>query len=143
MQKHIAREFVLWLIGGFIYTYLELVCRGRTHPSMYIVGGVCFLLIGLINEWFTFKASLVFQMLLSSVFVTAVEFCTGVIVNIVLGLNVWDYSNMPFNVLGQICLPFSLLWFAISLAAIILDDWIRYKWFGEEKLHYRLFPWSK
>ena len=57
----------------------------------------------------------------------------------VLHLNVWDYSNMPLNVLGQICLPFSLLWVIIAIGAIILDDYIRYCFFDEEKPRYKLF----
>ena len=51
-------------------------------------------------------------------------------------MDVWDYSNMPFNILGQICLPFTILWFFISILAIVLDDWIRYIMFDEEKPHY-------
>ena len=58
-----------------------------------------------------------------------------------LGLNIWDYSNMPLNLWGQICLPFSCLWFFLSAVAIILDDELRYNIFGEEKPHY--YFWRK
>ena len=44
------------------------------------------------------------------------------IVNIILQWNVWDYSNVPFNVMGQICLPFSIIWFFLSLPAIVPAD---------------------
>ena len=79
------------------------------------------------------------QGLIGSGIITVLEFLTGVLVNIVLHLNVWDYSNMPLNVLGQICLPFSLLWVIIAIGAIILDDYIRYCFFDEEKPRYKLF----
>ena len=56
----------------------------------------------------------------------------------VVGLDVWDYSGMPGNILGQICPQYMLLWLPVSLAGIVLDDWIRYRKFGEERPHYRL-----
>lgn len=76
-------------------------------------------------------------MIISSVLVTVVEFIAGLIVNIWLGLNVWDYSNLPLNILGQVCVSFMFLWFLLSLPAIILDDYLRYKLFNEEKPHYK------
>ena len=80
--------------------------------------------------------------MIGSAIVTALEFATGCIVNLWLGWDVWDYSNLPFNILGQICLPFSLLWVVVSVAAVVLDDWLRYRWFGEDKPHYTLFRWE-
>ena len=55
----------------------------------------------------------------------------------ILGLHIWDYSTMPLNIFGQICLPFSLAWMGLSGVAIILDDYIRYWFFNEEKPHYK------
>ena len=49
----------------------------------------------------------------------------------------WDYSDMPFNILGQVCLPFSALWVLLSALAIILDDYLRYWLYHEEQPHYR------
>lgn len=62
--------------------------------------------------------------------------CNEVITQGWLGLGIWDYSNMPFNILGQICLPFSLLWVVLSACAIVIDDYERYWFFGEEKPYY-------
>ena len=45
-------------------------------------------------------------------------------------------NSIVFNILGQICLPFTILWFFISILAIVLDDWIRYIMFDEEQPHY-------
>ena len=80
------------------------------------------------------------QMFICAVGITIIEFVSGVIINIVFGLHVWDYSNIPFNILGQICLPFSVIWFFISFFAIMLDDWLRHWLFGEEKPHYKFIP---
>jgi uncharacterized membrane protein len=46
--------------------------------------------------------------------ITGIELVFGITFNIILKEGVWDYSNMPLNFLGQICVPFSLLWFLLS-----------------------------
>lgn len=132
------RPLILIGIGGLIYVLIELAFRSRSHWTMFIVGGLCFWLIGLINEVIPWEMSFWKQCIIGAVIVTAVEFLAGCIINLGLGWNVWDYSNMPFNVFGQICLPFSLLWILLSAVAIVLDDHLRYWIYGEEKPHYKL-----
>lgn len=136
--KLILKYLFLFLFGGTVYCLIELLFRGRTHPSMYILGGICFIICGLYNEVLSWETPLVLQMFLGATSITILEFITGVIVNIILKLNVWDYSNMPFNILGQICLPFWFAWFFLSAIAIIVDDYIRYYFFGEEKPRYKI-----
>lgn len=138
-RKLLLKYLFLFLVGGAIYCVIELLYRGYTHPSMYILGGLCFIVCGLFNEIFEWSTPLLIQMLLSSIAITILEFITGVIVNLILHLNVWDYSNLPFNLLGQICLPFCLIWFFLSLIGIVLDDYIRYYFFNEEKPQYKLW----
>ena len=77
------------------------------------------------------------QMLIGACIVTFMEFISGYIINIKLGWQVWDYSNLPFNIMGQICLPFSIIWFFISLVAIVVDDYLRYWLFKDERPHYK------
>lgn len=134
--NHLRRLFLLWLVGGAAYVLIEYIYRQRSHWTMFIVGGICFVAIGLINEWFTFEMYFITQMAISAVIVTIAEFISGCIINIYFQWNVWDYSNLPFNVLGQICLPFIFIWFLISPIAIVLDDFLRHYWFGEEYPHY-------
>ena len=136
--KLILKYLFLFLFGGMVYCLIELLFRGHTHPSMYILGGICFIICGLYNEVLSWETPLVLQMFLGATSITILEFITGVIVNIILKLNVWDYSNMPFNILGQICLPFWFAWFFLSVIAIIVDDYIRYYFFGEEKPRYKI-----
>ena len=124
--KTIGRNAVLFAIGGTIYYMIELIWRGYSSLPMVLVGGLCFLFCGSINE----------QMFICAVGITAIEFLSGYILNIVLGLGIWDYSNMPFNIIGQICLPFTVAWYILSLLAIVLDDHLRYWIFGEEKPRY-------
>lgn len=129
----------LMAAGGLIYIAIELICRGHTHWTMFIVGGVCFVLVGGLNEWFPWEMSIVKQMFISALVITAVEFVAGLILNVWLGLGIWDYSNMPFNILGQICLPFTGAWFLLSLPAIVVDDLLRWKLFGERFPEYHFF----
>lgn len=131
----VLRPLVLFGIGGFLYVMIEMLWRGYSHWTMFIVGGLCFVLIGAINEVFTFDMPLVQQMAISAVMVTIVELLAGLLINC--DYSIWDYRNVPFNVMGQICLPYTVLWFFLSLPAIIVDDYIRYWLFGEEKPHYR------
>lgn len=105
--------------------------------TQHFLGAVCFVSIGAINERIEWDMVIWKQMLIGSVIITVLEFMCGCIVNLLLGWNVWDYSSLPFNVCGQICLPFSLIWFGLSFFAIILDDYIRWTLFEEEKPHYR------
>ena len=127
------------MIGAFLYLFIEILYRGHTHWTMGILGGACFVLIGLINEILSWETPLLVQGLIGSGIITVLEFISGVILNIWLGLGIWDYSQMPFNLLGQICLPFTIAWFFLSIAAIILDDYLRYWLFKEEKPRYKLF----
>ena len=122
--NNITKNIIIFLIFGISYYLLEILWRGYSHWTMIIVGGLCGLLIGLINE-ITPKMNTVLQMLLGSVIVTIIEFVTGYIINIKLDLNIWDYSNLKFNILGQVSLLFSVLWFFLSYIVIKLDDCIR------------------
>ena len=116
MKKNLA----LFLTGGTIYPALEIICRGRTDFSMALAGGTCLCLIDLVCNHKLQAKPLSVKCFAGSSIITAVEFGTGVIVNMVLKLNVWDYSQMPMNILGQICMPFSILWYAATLPAMLL-----------------------
>lgn len=139
MLKHIKKATILFLVGGFLYIIIELLWRGHTHWSMAIAGGLCFLIVGGINEYFSWSMPLILQGAIGSASITVVEFIFGLIFNIWLRLDVWDYSNMPLNIMGQVCVPFMLLWVPLAIVAIILDDWLRYWWFEEEKPRYKIF----
>lgn len=136
--KNIIKYIILGVVGGVIYIIIELLYRGYSHWTMFVVSSIAFILIGAINEIIPWEVKLWKQMLLGSIIVTIVEFFTGCIVNLWLKWNVWDYSNLPFNILGQVCLPFCIAWFFISLLAIVIDDYLRYWLFNEEKPHYSM-----
>nr|DAL74867.1 MAG TPA: putative membrane protein [Caudoviricetes sp.] len=137
--KAILKHAVLALCGGCVYFLIEMAWRGHSHWTMAVLGGVCFVLIGDINEFIPWNMPLILQGAIGSGIVTVLELVSGIILNLWLGLGIWDYSNMPFNLLGQICLPFTLLWVALSIVAVALDDWLRYWLFGEDRPTYTLF----
>ena len=100
---------VLFCIGGLGYWGLELLWRGWTHRAMFFAGGTCFLLFGKLKyqpPWV--------KALAGAGIITAVELTAGLLVN--RQYAVWDYRNVPFNFMGQICLPYCLLWIPVGLA---------------------------
>lgn len=134
--KLFLKLLVLAVIGGTIYVGIELLWRGHSHISMFFLGAVCFVVLGGLNEVIPWEMGLVWQALIGGTIITGLEFITGVIVNIWLKLGVWDYSELPFNIMGQVCLIYYFLWVLLSVVAIILDDYLRYWFFDEEKPHY-------
>ncbi len=115
----LKRFFLLFSIGGLAYNFMEILWRGYSHWSMFLVGGTCFQLIGRIGKRLK-GCSLLARSGLCALAVTAVEYISGCIVNLRLHLHVWDYSHLLGNIRGQVCLPFSLLWGLISLPAMPL-----------------------
>lgn len=136
-MRSILKYFILFSIGGLSYMLIEILFSGSTHWTMGILGGICFILIGLIDSYY--ELPLYKQMVVGAVLITALEFIAGVILNLGFKLNIWDYSQLPFNILGQICLPFSIIWFFLCLPAIFLDDLIRSYFFNEPHPHYKVF----
>ncbi len=137
-MKKILKNLSLFAAGGGIYILMEVVYRGYSHWTMFLLGGLCFLALGYINRFLPWKTPLLLQMLIGTIIITALELITGYIVNINLGWHVWDYSNVPLNFYGQICLPASVGWYFLSAVGIVLDDYFRYWLFGEDKPRYKL-----
>ena len=126
--------FLAWF-GGSFYVTLEVFWRARSHWTMFVMAAMVFIILGLLNE--VWNWNIVTQTIAGTVIATIAEFITGCIVNLRLGWGVWDYSHMPGNFMGQICPQFTLLWVVIVVVAIVLDDIIRWRFFGEEKPHYK------
>ena len=128
---------MLGYLGGMGYMLLELIWRGWSHGSMFVVGGLCLLLIGNLNTLLP-DMPLVMQAVVGAVIVSAVELLSGLLINVYLGLQVWDYSNLPFSFMGQICVGYFFLWIIVAFFAVFLDDFLRQRLFGETRPAYRL-----
>lgn len=141
MFRKIIKPVSLFCIGGTIYILIEIAwryARGSTptHWTMFVLGGLAFLLVGGINEYLPWNMPFWLQDIIGTGIVLVAEFIFGCILNIWLGLGVWDYSKAPFNLLGQVCLPFAFAWIFLVAIAIVLDDYLRYWLFGEDKPEY-------
>lgn len=120
MTKHKLKcAAALFLLGGAGYVLLEKCWRGHSHWTMFLLGGGCFHLIGAVATHCK-KWHLAARCALCSLLITAAEFLCGCVVNLRFRMNVWNYSRCPHNLLGQVCLPFSLLWGLLSAAAMPL-----------------------
>ena len=136
--KTILKYIFLFLVGGFIYYSIEIAYRGYSHWTMILLGGICFIALGNINNVLSWGTPLIVQSLIGATIITALEYITGLIVNIRLGWNVWDYSDVPLNIQGQICAPFFMVWIFVAAIGIILDDYLRYWLFKEKKPKYEI-----
>ena len=121
--KKVKKYSLCFILGAIGYAAIEIIWRGYTHWSMMIAGGICFIIFSLVAEKFREK-NIFIKAAICALGVTAVEFAFGVLFNIVLKMRVWDYSKMPFNILGQVCPIFSLLWAGIALAFLPLAELI-------------------
>lgn len=116
-MKKLGKYFLLFAIGGAAYAAIELLWRGKTHWSMVIAGGICLIAFSLLESKLADRP-LILRVILAASFITLIEFVFGITFNILLGMNVWSYAEMPYNVMGQICPTFSLLWCGLSFAAL-------------------------
>lgn len=137
--KHFLK---LWLIYGQVYMTMEGIWRGWTHISMLVVGGLCGVIVGLLNQIPT-KLKIWQQCVIGTTAILFLEFVSGCILNLWLHLGIWDYNNVgvcvyghyvPLNFYGQICIPYAVLWcFIVCPFAIWYDDRERHRLFGEGK----------
>lgn len=120
----IWKSAVVGYIGGIVYVAIELLWRGWSHGSMFVVGGLCFLLLGEIHRRLGEYPRLV-QAVLGALAITAMELLSGLFVNVFLGLRVWDYSGLPYNFLGQVCMAYFFLWIWVAMAGEVLEPGLR------------------
>lgn len=116
-KKRIIELTIVFCVGSVMYCLIEILFRQYTHWTMFLTGGAIFTALYFINLGMKTR-SLVLRGLIGAVVITAVEFLVGVVVNLIFQLNVWNYSSIPGNILGQICLRFSFCWFLLSIAAV-------------------------
>lgn len=117
-----SKEGLIFLTGSCAYPTLEMIWRGRTHYSMALAGGVCLYLINKVCCEKMQGKHISSRCVAGSAIITGIELATGLVFNDLMGCNVWDYSNMPMNIMGQVCLPYSLLWCGLSLPAMALCE---------------------
>lgn len=121
-------QTVIFIFGAVGYPAVEILWRGHTHWTMSLVGGVC--AVCLYEFFVTFpEMSVWLKSLAGALIITGVEFAAGMLVNVKLGWNVWDYSKRAFNVCGQICPLYSALWFFMCVPVVKLFEYFRSRMF--------------
>ena len=111
-ENSIGPELLVFLLGGAVYGMIEVLFRGHTHWSMVVTGGACVLTLYVLLEWLD-SQPLVIAAMTGALIITVYELVVGCIVNLRFGWNVWDYSEMEGNLLGQICPVFTAAWFGL------------------------------
>lgn len=117
-------DLIIFLFGGVTYGMVEIMWRNHTHYTMVILGGLCFLVL---YRLFTAmnNYSLLEKCVAGAIIITFLEFLTGCIVNLLLNMGVWNYSKVPFNLLGQVCVLYSVLWGLICIPVAYLSKLIK------------------
>ena len=109
------RGVFFFLLGGIGYVVIEFLWRGRSHISMFLAGGSCFLILGELDKK---RLPIPIRAALGAGVITMVEYAAGLLFN--RSYAVWDYRDQPLNLHGQICLPFSLIWMPVGLGGMML-----------------------
>ena len=137
-------SMLLWSWGGTVYFLLEVAFKSATHEperfswTMLVLAMLLTVPVERCGEQLPWEVPLIWQALVCAVLATAAEFAAGLILNVWLGLGIWDYSHMWGNILGQICPQFFLVWWGLCLIFIPMFDWLRWAVTGGRRPHYRL-----
>lgn len=114
-------QIAVFSIGAICYAVIEILWRQYTHWTMAVTGGICFSI--LYNAYNHFKSLNLFKKCaIGASVITSVEFMVGVVVNIWQKWSVWDYSELRFNLLGQVCVLYTGLWFLLSVPIIYISQ---------------------
>jgi len=113
--KRTAGHSLMGALGGLSYGALEVFCRGYTHISMVLTGGICFLTLWQLSKS---RRNIVWLSILGGAVISVAELVAGCIVNLWMHLNIWDYSQEELHFCGQICPRFFLLWCLLSFGVI-------------------------
>lgn len=129
----IVRAYGNALVGYNGIKYLSLI--GYTSLWMFLVGGLCGVLIGSLNEHSCKYGQLKMwqQILIGGTLITSAELFSGIFFNLHLNLHLWDYSQDKFNFMGQICLQNCIWWYVLPILIIWLDDVFSCYFYEEEK----------
>ena len=137
----VIKSLVMFIAGFCAFITIEVLFRGYSYAMSGVMGGLAVIALDKINDEISWETDLAMQALIGGAFVTAMEFAVGAIAKYTNILpQMWDYTDVPFNLGGIICLPFTIAWTLLSVLAIFLADAINYYIFEDTKLpEYILF----
>ena len=138
-------SMLLWFWGGTVYFLLEVAWKTATGEpqriswTMLVLAVLLTIPVERCGEQLPWHVPLWLQALASAVLATAVELAAGLVLNLWLGLGVWDYSRLPGNFLGQICPQFFVVWWGLCFLFIPVFDWMRWSVEGGQRPRYKGF----
>lgn len=144
MRKAVL-SVLLWTWAGAVYFFLEVAwktLRGEPEAiswTMFLLAIILAIPLERFGAELPWEMPLVLQALICGTAITGAELAAGLVLNVWLRMDVWDYSHMPGNIWGQVCPQFWALWCVLSIGAIVALDWVRYAVEGGDRPHYRLF----
>ena len=138
-MKNILRRLVLFYVGFSTYITIEVLFHSRmrmfemgwSYIASGIMGAAAFMILDMFNNNISWDIELQYQMIVSGIVVTLIEFLVGIVSVFVFHVHMWDYSNLKFNLYGVICPQFFIFWVLLSAIAILLADVINYYVFNE------------
>lgn len=133
-KKRIIELTIVFCVGSIMYCLIEILFRRHTHWTMFLTGGAIFTALYFINLALKTR-SFVLRGLIGAAVITITEFLVGVVVNLIFHLDVWNYSSIPGNILGQICPSFSFCWFLLSIAAVYVVIFLHWQLNKSLSLH--------
>ena len=123
---HYARIILLFFIYAFLGWCMEVAfaaCKsGRFVNRGFLNGPVCpiygFGMVGVAVLLSPLKDNLLWMYLGSAMITTVIEYITGWMLERIFHAKWWDYSDMPLNIGGYVCLLFSLIWGALCVVIV-------------------------
>lgn len=118
MPQNIYQALWIFIIYAFLGWCAEVafaaVNKGKFVNRGFLNGPVCpiygvGMLIVVLCLW-NLRNNLLLLFLGSAGLTTALEFLTGFVLEKFFHDKWWDYSDMPFNIKGYVCLKFTVLW---------------------------------
>jgi len=132
--------FIIFMLFGAFYVTFEVFFNalikgfknnksliGTSTIYMFPVGGLVGIFMSLLHL-IPFLQKLQFLWLfclIGGIIITLLELSTGLLLNKILKLKLWDYSSFKFNFLGQIELFHSLAWILLSLVIFLIISGFR------------------
>lgn len=139
-MKQIVKQLTIFVIIGFTYYGIEIAVRGKSDISMIICAGVIGVIVGALNDFFSYDMLIQVQLSIGAIVATVCEGITGLILVAIYGFNpVWDYSGLWGTFFcGQCNIWFSLIWIGLVFVAILIADGIDYYLFDGDRPYYKV-----
>lgn len=144
MRKAVL-SVLLWTWAGAVYFFLEVAWKtlwGEPESiswTMFLLAILLAVPLERFGAELPWEMPLALQALICGTAITGAELAAGLVLNVWLRMDVWDYSHMQGNLWGQVCPQFWALWCVLSIGAIVALDWVRYAVEGGDRPHYKLF----